>query len=158
MSRWPGSDPEQELLHLRDHVRRRTLHPPHAAGKVNVTPMIDVVMCLIIFYLLVGKLAMSSRVTDLPKAGSGEEGSRAAAIVLDIMADGDGGGVAVDGTAVPVARLASHLRSMVAGASGGPEVRIRAGRDLPYARLAPVLSACRDSGLTSVRLVAERRP
>lgn len=139
-------------------MRRRRFHPSHEAGKVNVTPMIDVVMCLIIFYLLVGKLAVSSRVTDLPRSGAGEEVSGSAAIVLDILGEDEGGGVSVDGVAMGVASLAEQLRARVAGSSGGPEVRIRAGRDLPYSRLAPVLAACRESGLTSVRLVAERRP
>ena len=38
-------------------MRVRQFHPHQPAGKFNVTPLIDVVMVLIIFYLIVGKLA-----------------------------------------------------------------------------------------------------
>ena len=38
-------------------MRFRTFHHAPASGKINVTPLIDVVMVLIVFYLIVGKLA-----------------------------------------------------------------------------------------------------
>ncbi|GMV27047.1 MAG: hypothetical protein AMXMBFR58_30780 [Phycisphaerae bacterium] len=138
-------------------MKQRRLHPPHETGKVNVTPMIDVVMCLIIFYLLVGRLAITKRATDLPESGTGQSETSVSAIVVDIVADADAGPrLAVDGAATDVAGLEATLAGRVA-ASGGSQVRIRADRDLPYSSLAPVLAACKRAGLTSVQLVAERR-
>src|SRR5262245_29295771 len=52
--------------------RRRRIH--HPFGEINVTPLIDVVMCLIIFYLLVGKLATDRKVQiKLPESTVGAE-------------------------------------------------------------------------------------
>jgi biopolymer transport protein ExbD len=40
-------------------MRRRPLQPPHG-NHPNVTPLIDVVMCLIIFFMLVAKIGVST--------------------------------------------------------------------------------------------------
>ena len=52
---------------------KRHIEPMHD-NHVNVTPLIDVIMCLIIFFMLVGKLVKDD-VVDLviPKAGNGQE-------------------------------------------------------------------------------------
>lgn len=125
-----------------------------------MTPMIDVVMCLIIFYLLVGKLATSQNIKDLPKSGSGTMDASSRAVVVDILAtqNASESPLSVDGVPGTPGNLEATLRLRAAGPGDQPEVRIRAGRELPYSRLAPVLAACRRAGLTSVRLVAERQP
>src|SRR5438874_13367239 len=49
---------------------RRRRGMPHVHGsEVNVTPLIDVVMCLIIFFMLVAKIGVStgSKPMDLPE-------------------------------------------------------------------------------------------
>ena len=100
---------------------------------------------------------MSARVKDLPRSGVGAAEGGAAALVVDILEE-DQGQIAVDGAPGNLDGLESELRRRAAGAPGkNPEVRIRAGKDLPYSRLAPVLGACRRAGLTSVKLVTERR-
>lgn len=145
-------------------MRKRRFFSTHDIGKVNVTPMIDVVMCLIIFYLLVGRLAMSSRVDNLPSSGSGSTSNSASAVVVDVVETGQAGRepvISVDGVAGDLAGLEAVLTARGGGTPGqaaGTEVQIRASKDLPYAKLAPVLAVCRRAGLTSVRLVAERRP
>jgi biopolymer transport protein ExbD len=144
-------------------VRKRRFFSTHEVGKVNVTPMIDVVMCLIIFYLLVGKLAMTNRVDNLPSSGSGSTANSASAVIVDIVetTGDDEPVISVDGTTGDLAGLEAVLTARGGGTPGkasGTEVQIRASKDLPYAKLAPVLAVCRRAGLTSVRLVAERRP
>ena len=45
------------------------VRPDGSAGHLNVTPLIDIVMVLIIFFLLVGQLAMDRKgAVDLPEA------------------------------------------------------------------------------------------
>ncbi len=82
------------------------MRPRHRAlgrgsGKVNVTAMIDVVMCLIIFYMLVGKLVLDTR-SDvfLPESRAGDEEREADTIVLNIVPrapSGEGAAIIVDG-------------------------------------------------------------
>ncbi len=135
-------------------MRRRRRHSKHAIGKINVTPMIDVVMCLIIFYLIVGKLA-AERI-ELPTSAAGLTDAGPKPLVIEISAP-DGGPTRLSVADRPV-DLGALEAIVKAGAGEGTAraVEIRASRDLPYERLAPVLKACREAGLTSVRLAAER--
>ena len=55
-------------------MRRRSITPHRSFGEVNVTPLIDVVMCLIIFYLMVGKLATDRKTpVTLPESAVGTQ-------------------------------------------------------------------------------------
>jgi biopolymer transport protein ExbD len=135
-------------------MRDRRLHGAVAVGKINVTPLIDVVMCLIIFYLLVGRLAYdrSARV-QLPRSMIGAESPKSEGLIINIAMEDDGTSrILVDGRGVELEGLAAMLGAVPAG--GG--VQIRADRRLPYGSISPVVDACRRAGLTSVRLTAAR--
>lgn len=134
----------------------------HSLGKVNVTPLIDVVMCLIIFFLIVGRLAAHKPI-QLPESDAGDDAKKNSPIVVEIIQPGNPESkeplVMLAGRAVDLTALAAAVKDAVK--TDGSEksqrpVHLRAQRDLPYAMLSPVLKVCRGAGLTSVRLVTER--
>jgi biopolymer transport protein ExbD len=141
-------------------VRRRFTLPASHAGKINVTPLIDVVMCLIIFYLLVGRLAMDRQAgVRLPGSAIGVEEKGSSSLVINVMM-GEGSvpaRVMIDGRAIDAPTLKERL-ALYAGASpeAVPLVQIRADRRLAYASVSPVLAACRGAGLRSVLLTTQR--
>ena len=142
-------------------------HSP-SGESVNVTPLIDVVMVLIIFYLIVGRLAMDrSAPVALPRAGTGvvEQAQRPLLVTVALARD-PAPGAPVDAAD---ARLILRDRFMTpeeltAALSAEREadpaliVQVRADRRLPFGAVAPVLDAARSAGLSSVRLVTERAP
>lgn len=134
-------------------MRLRSLHSGHGIGKINVTPLIDVVMVLIIFYLIVGKLATERRIA-LPRAAVGITETGTEPITVEIVPTATGVQVTLAGREVSGAALEARMREMTRGRSR--PVQIRAPKDLPYGKLEGVLTACRKAGLSSVRLVAER--
>ena len=138
-------------------MRRRALHHGHT-NHLNVTPLIDVVMCLIIFYLIVGRLALTRQARiDLPATAAGQAIDSAAALIIDVASTTPGAPPAISLAGQPVtpAVLVDTLRTRH-DADPKTQVHVRADRTLPYSAVAPVLDACRDAGLTSVRLVTER--
>ncbi len=133
-----------------------------ALSKVNVTPLIDVVMCLIIFFLIVGRLAAHKPI-QLPESGSGEEARKSSPIVVEILQPGNPNAtepvVMLGGRSVDLKALADAVKDAVkieGTEKSQRPVHLRANRDLPYAMLSPVLKVCHEAGLTSVRLVTER--
>jgi biopolymer transport protein ExbD len=138
-------------------MRLRSFQHPSPAAKINVTPLIDVVMVLIIFYLIVGKLAAERQAAvRLPGSDVGVTPEGPAPVVLTI-APGDGAPrVLVDGTEAPIGGLVNVLRARLASEGEQPVVHVRADRSLPYSAVAPAVQACREAGLTSLRLVTER--
>ena len=133
-------------------MRRRTLHPPHPFGKINVTPLIDVVMCLIVFYLIVGKLAADQRSSmRLPVSATGLEEKAQDLLVINVMP----GRVVIDAMEIPNDQLEGAIRDRAA-ATPGLVVEIRGARELDYGAVAAVIRACKGAGVGSVRLAAER--
>ena len=135
-------------------------------GKLNVTPLIDVIMVLIIFFLLVGRLADQTRADrevkiTLPATSSGTvaDGNDRAIIITVDGAQAEGGAqptVLLDGELVGTAEaLRAKLESM--GAKGR-SVHLRADRSTPYATISPSVEACRDAGVVSIKLISQRLP
>lgn len=134
---------------------------------INVTPLIDVVMVMIIFFLIVGKLAADQRAdVDLP-AGSALDGSaQARPLIVNVT---ETGAIVVLGEVVTEDGLDARLRDGVARArrervvsgsgadtaDGALHVQIRADRGLAYGRVQPVVRACARAGVERVTFVTE---
>jgi len=112
--------------------------------------MIDVVMCLIVFFLLVGQLASDQRSDlTLPRSATGDEAQEAQAAFVNVRFDNNLLLIDVDGTPVPLAQLGRSVRA-------APSVHLRADATIPYERLSPVLAELRDAGVRSVRVATEQ--
>ena len=114
--------------------------------------MIDVVMCLIIFYLLVGQLASDQRSDlTLPKSATGDEAQDVQAAFVNVRLNDDQLVLDVDGAPVRLAQLGRTVRA-------APSVHLRADAALTYDQLSPVLSELRRAGVRSVRVATEQAP
>lgn len=133
-----------------------------STGKINVTPLIDVVMCLIVFYLIVAKLASDRQLPlDLPGAQQGIGDEANAPIIISIAPGSRGVLVEVHGELVDADSQSRQelVRDAVArAASERPDapVHLRADRTLAYAEVRPVIEACRQAGVRTLLLVASR--
>jgi biopolymer transport protein ExbD len=144
-------------------MRIRHFHPHQPAAKINVTPLIDVVMVLIIFYLIVGQLASDKRArVDLPATQVGASNDTQKPVVITVIAEGASGSleltsrIMLDGVDVPTGGLEGALRTRVGGNAASTVVQVRADKRLTYAAVEPVVKACRAAGLTAVWLVTEK--
>lgn len=140
-------------------MRRRTLHPEHPPGRINVTPMIDVIMCLIVFYLLVGQLVETQRSeVVLPEAHSGQKMHEQELFVINVLPDEDTGSkIVVDGQPVSPFGLESLVRKRLE-LKENLVVHVRADRTLAYGAVDPVVRACRGAGVRALRLSTEHVP
>lgn len=124
----------------------------------DMTPMIDVVFNLIIFFLLSSHLARQEvqRPLDLPVATTGARPATQPAprrVVLQVAADGD---VTLSGRAVRPAELTTALAAEQVRSDPGMEVRIRADRRVPYRHIEPILKSCAALGIWNVTFAVVR--
>jgi biopolymer transport protein ExbD len=136
---------------------------------VNATPLIDVVMCLILFFLIVGKLSSENGpLVKLPQTGVGQDEQSSAIMIVTVSrvaADAPktawtGYGIAVFSEGQELANpkaLESAVRGRLA-ANSAASVQVRADRSLPWGSIDPVLRAAGQGGAKSVRLATERMP
>ena len=109
----------------------------------NVTPMIDVVFLLIIFFLVSSHLASQETRMDLllPAAESRLENAAAQGqrVTINVTADGE---TYLGGETTSVAEIAKRLAVERENVGEELKVRIRADRNVPYGKVTPLLAAC----------------
>jgi biopolymer transport protein ExbD len=121
---------------------------------INVTPLVDITLVLLIVFMVTAKLVMSQAMPlDLPKAASA--GAVSSVLTVSVAEDG---ALLVNGT--PLAN-ASALRSVVrAELEKAPDLRavIAASKRTPHGDVMAVLDGLRDAGLVKVAFAAEKAP
>jgi biopolymer transport protein ExbD len=126
---------------------------------VNMTPMIDVVFQLIVFFTATSTIAKTefSQNLELPVAEKGkdrEETTQKKKITANVTASGEvflGGRRtnAKEFQEILVAELAQHAAEQL-------EVQFRADREAPYAAIEPMLLACARQGVWQVSFAVKR--
>lgn len=140
--------------------------PEIKEGGVNVTPLIDIVMCLIIFFMLVAKIGISTgaEAMEIPETIQGKRiDDMGNTLTLNVRAgQGDEPFVTalVDGQSCQLvlseSRASKATPSLVGVLSAmqrkNPEFRaiIRGEKDMAYKYLEPVLQACSQARVTKV--------
>lgn len=138
-------------------MRRKGLSPM-PSDHINVTPLIDVIMCLIIFFLLCGKFAKdeANAKVKLPQAQLGQQMvDQQGRLVINVVPAEAGGGpgaepeIIVRTKAVRVEELAAYLAKEQ---KANPELKviIRADKDVTYNYVSPVMVACAQANIESV--------
>lgn len=121
-----------------------------ADGGVDMTPMIDIVFQLLIFFLTTAAISQANRVQlDLPReAGAPDPSPTGPGLVVSIRADGS---CELSGRTVSMDELALAARASLAERGRHVPV-VRADRAAPGARLNDVIDACRQAGFDGIRL------
>jgi biopolymer transport protein TolR len=123
-----------------------------AIAEINVTPMADVMIVLLIIFMVATPILVTAPVR-LPSAVHATE-HKGERLKIALRADG---GLLVDGA--PFANPDSLADYLAARASAGQPllVLVQADRDAAYADLARILAKCRASGVSEIALGAELR-
>jgi biopolymer transport protein ExbD len=132
---------------------------------VNVTPLIDVIMCLIIFFLVCGRLAAqeSNDKVVIPRAALGQEMSEQRdRFVINVVpnkashADPNAEpAILIRGEQIGINELTVYLRREKKDA---PDLKVilRADQSISYQWIAPILSACSQADIKSVNFSTKR--
>jgi len=123
-------------------LSRKRLQPD-----LDLTPLIDVLFMLILFFVLSASLLQGQISVRLP-SGQGTA-LRGRPVVLEIRPDGK---LRYDGKEVDAPTAVERARRET---SGGRELVIAADRVVPYGRVAAILEALRSAGVTDVGLALE---
>ncbi|MCA9175421.1 MAG: biopolymer transporter ExbD [Planctomycetales bacterium] len=122
----------------------------------NMTPMIDVVFLLIIFFLVSSHLAKQEAQLELPLpvAETGRLGDeQAPRVIVNILADGQ---LLLAGHRLEAGQLAARLRSQREAEGENVELKIRGDREVPYRMVQPVLLAATQAGIWNVTVSVYR--
>jgi len=128
----------------RGHGRRRA-----PMAEINVTPLVDVMLVLLIIFMVTAPLLVAGVPVNLPdsRAKPLEQQQKPVQISLDTS-----GKVYVDEVEVPLPGLPARLATIPHG-TDAPQIYLRADRSLDYGRVMQVMGELNRAGLNKVALV-----
>ena len=133
--------------------RFRASQAAQPISAINVTPLVDVMLVLVVIFILAAPLLAASLRLDLPQASSATPSDAAAAIAIQIDAQGR---LFADGQATDLPALQQRLRQ--AGASRpDTEVQLSIDRAVPYGSVVGVMDAAHAAGLSRLGFVAQKK-
>ena len=118
---------------------------------INVTPLVDVMLVLLVIFIMAAPLLAASIRLDLPKASSATPANPPAAITVQMNAQGE---LFVDGKAADMDALKTLLKAQ-AERNPQTEVQLSIDQSLPYARAVELMDAAQTAGLTRMGFVAQ---
>jgi biopolymer transport protein TolR len=122
-------------------------------AEINVTPLVDVMLVLLIIFMVTAPLLVAGVPVDLPESRAGALDQQAAPV--QIAMDGEGA-IFIDDQPVPLASVPQRL-SAIAAEPAPPEGRriyLRADRALDYGKVMSVMGELNRAGLNRVALVS----
>jgi biopolymer transport protein ExbD/biopolymer transport protein TolR len=124
---------------------------PAPMSDINMTPLIDVMLVLLVIFIITAPLMTTSLKLDLPKTDSATPTSAPAFISLAIDAQGK---LFFGDESLARDALASRI---AAAAKTNPqlEVQLRADEKVPYGQVAALIAMIQKAGLSRIGFVTE---
>lgn len=130
---------------------------PHSRGtpgtlaEINVTPLVDVMLVLLIVFMISAPLMQQGLQVDLPKANAGSLNETPEQIVLAISKDRE---VLINGNAIARGSLFSKLTAMKS-AKPNIEIVIQGDQNVPYGFVAQVMAEVKRAQINRVGLATQ---
>ncbi|MEO8050896.1 MAG: biopolymer transporter ExbD [Acidobacteriota bacterium] len=121
----------------------------HQKAEMNVTPLIDVLLVLIIIFLLVAPQLSHGLKTSAPDASDQKASTPRDDIVLTVVGDGT---VLLNQESVALEDLQGRLKDLFKNAADHV-IFVRAEKDLDFQQIAEVIDITKGAGLERVALM-----
>ena len=124
---------------------------PQPMSDINMTPLVDVMLVLVVIFIITAPLLASSIRLDLPRTGGAKpnDAPKFVTVVLD-----KAGRTFLDDKPLAMVQLAQRLLE-AARQNPDLEVQLRADQAVPYGRVVEVMGAAQKAGLNRIGFVAD---
>ena len=124
-------------------------------SEINMTPLIDVMLVLLVIFIITAPLMSSSLRLDLPKAAAASASDAPNIVALAIDSEGR---LFLGEQPIDPARAHELVAARVRDAARrdpATEVQLRADSRVPYGRVAELIGWVQEAGLSRIGLVTE---
>ncbi|MBN9505837.1 MAG: biopolymer transporter ExbD [Altererythrobacter sp.] len=131
--------------------RRRGRSSRRAAmAEINVTPLVDVMLVLLIIFMVTAPLLASGVPVELPESRANALDQQPDQVTISIDRQGF---IYIDDGLVEQGQLPLALESVRCGGEGAPLITLRADRALDYGRVMAVMGELNRAGCNRISLV-----
>ena len=124
---------------------------PQPMSDINVTPLVDVMLVLVVIFIITAPLLASAIRLDLPRTDAAKALDTPHFVTLVVDKTGQ---AFLNDKAQPLDELARQL-TQTARQHPGTEVQLRADEAVPYGRVVEVMGVAQRAGLSRIGFVAE---
>lgn len=121
-------------------------------SEINVTPLVDVVLVLLIIFMVVTPLLKQEVPIELPLADNSRNAKDLSQMTLTLDADGL---LLLNGQNILPEALVTQLQAIYA-ARADKTIFLEADRNLSYGRVVDVMDDCRAAGVTTIGVITKR--
>jgi biopolymer transport protein TolR len=127
---------------------------PQPMSDINVTPLVDVMLVLVVIFIITAPLLASAIRLDLPKTDAAKVVDTPKFVTLVVDKSGQ---TFLNDKALQLDELARQL-AQTAGQNPDTEVQLRADEAVPYGKVVAVMGVAQKAGLNRIGFVAEPPP
>jgi len=123
---------------------------PQPMSDINMTPLVDVMLVLVVILIITAPLLTSTVKLDLPRTQAARPND--VPVFVTVVLD-KAGQVFIEDIPLTNEQLAQRL-AQAAQANADTEIQLRADAGVPYGRVVEVMGAAQKSGLNRIGFVA----
>ncbi len=137
-------------------MAKRALGRSNVNADINVTPMADIMLVLLIIFMITTPLLQSGITVNLPKAKNpldAPEADSKDAVVVALNRDGR---IYLAKTAISENELLDFLVKRFSGGEINKTIYLKADTAVSYGRVVQIVNECRRSGVERIGLMTEK--
>ena len=120
-------------------------------AEINVTPLVDVMLVLLIIFMISAPLLTVGVPVELPKTEASAVNDQTQPLTISVRSDGS---LFIQENQTPFDQLSTRLTAL-AGDGFDKPIFVRADGKAPYAVVAQVMAALSSSGFTKINLITD---
>ena len=120
--------------------------------EINVTPMVDVMLVLLIIFMVAAPMLTTGVQVELPKAKSEPVQGQDAPVSVSVKHDGK---IFINETPVTIEELGSKLKA-ITGEKTDTRIFVRGDSGVDYGKVMAVIGEVNAAGLTKVALITDQ--
>jgi biopolymer transport protein TolR len=137
-------------------VSRRGLGMSGVNAEINVTPMADIMLVLLIIFMITTPLLQTGITVNLPKARNPLDAPEADSKDAVIVALNREGRIYLAKTPVSETELLDALAKKFSGGEINKTIFLKADSAVAYGRVVQIVDSCRRTGVERIGLMAEK--
>jgi biopolymer transport protein TolR len=135
----------------KSNSRNSSRHNREHMADINVTPMVDVMLVLLIIFMVTAPMLTAGVSVDLPQANAKPLPGNDEPLSVSIASNGK---VYVQKTEVPLKDIQTKLKA-ITGEKVDTRIFVRGDKSVDYGRIMQVVGEVNSAGFTKVSLVTE---
>jgi len=120
-------------------------------SEINVTPMVDVMLVLLIIFMVTSPMLVAGVEVDLPETKSSPISGQDTPLVISIKKEGD---IFITETKTPFSELATKLKN-ITKEKKDTRIFVKGDRNVSYGKIVETMAEIHNAGFTKVALISD---